>query len=155
MSDKKDPSKSPRDTNGPVVRTGPNAGKNRSRNEDGKWRRKRSDAGKPREKKGCFLTTAACSHKGLEDDCFELQVLRSFRDNHLMSSSDGRSLVNEYYEIAPAIASRLTDPKELEYVWSAISQCVEDICKGQYDPACRRYYEMVRALEKKYLLLSA
>ncbi|WP_311944154.1 hypothetical protein [Halomonas piscis] len=27
MSDKKDPSKSPRDTNGPVVETGPNAGK--------------------------------------------------------------------------------------------------------------------------------
>lgn len=39
---------SPRDTGGPVVKTGPTAGQNRSRNKDGTWRKKRSDAGKPR-----------------------------------------------------------------------------------------------------------
>ena len=49
MSDKKDSSKSPKDTNGPVVRTGPTAGENRSRNQDGAWRKKRNDAGKPRD----------------------------------------------------------------------------------------------------------
>lgn len=42
-------SKSPRETGGPVVKTGPTAGQNRSRNKDGEWRRKRSDAGKPRK----------------------------------------------------------------------------------------------------------
>ena len=36
---------SPRYTHGPIVRTGPTAGENRSRNQDGTWRRKRSDAG--------------------------------------------------------------------------------------------------------------
>lgn len=49
MSEKKDSSKSPKETNGPVVKTGPTAGQNRSRNADGQWRAKRSDAGKPRE----------------------------------------------------------------------------------------------------------
>lgn len=49
MSEKKDPSKSPRETNSPVVKTGPTAGQNRSRNNDGQWRAKRSDSGKPRE----------------------------------------------------------------------------------------------------------
>lgn len=39
---------SPRDTHGPVVKTGPTAGQNRSRNKNGQWRRKRSDAGKSR-----------------------------------------------------------------------------------------------------------
>jgi hypothetical protein len=39
---------SPKDTHGPVVKTGPTAGQNRSRNQNGQWRRKRSDAGKPR-----------------------------------------------------------------------------------------------------------
>lgn len=39
---------SPKDTGGPVVKTGPTAGQNRSRNKDGTWRKKRSDAGKPR-----------------------------------------------------------------------------------------------------------
>lgn len=39
---------SPRDTHGPVVKTGPTAGQNRSRNKNGQWHKKRSDAGKPR-----------------------------------------------------------------------------------------------------------
>ena len=48
MTERKDPRKSPRETNGPVVRTGPTAGQNRSRNADGRWRPKRSDAGTKR-----------------------------------------------------------------------------------------------------------
>lgn len=47
---KKDPKKSPRETGGPVVKSGPTAGQNRTRNRDGQWRAKRSDAGKPRTK---------------------------------------------------------------------------------------------------------
>lgn len=39
---------SPKDTHGPIVKTGPTAGKNRSRNYNGRWRGKRSDAGKKR-----------------------------------------------------------------------------------------------------------
>lgn len=35
----------PRETRGPVVQTGPNAGKNRSRTKAGTWYKKRSDAG--------------------------------------------------------------------------------------------------------------
>lgn len=40
--------KSPKNNGGPLVKTGPTAGKVRSRNNDGKWRKKRSDTGKPR-----------------------------------------------------------------------------------------------------------
>ena len=40
---------SPKDTHGPIVKTGPTAGQNRSRNKNGQWRRVRSDAGKPRK----------------------------------------------------------------------------------------------------------
>ena len=39
---------SPKDTHGPVVKTGPTAGQNRSRTKGGQWRRKRSDTGKTR-----------------------------------------------------------------------------------------------------------
>lgn len=39
---------SPSNTHGPVVKTGPTAGQNRSRNQNGQWRRKRSDAGTKR-----------------------------------------------------------------------------------------------------------
>ncbi|MEQ1093370.1 hypothetical protein [Acinetobacter johnsonii] len=41
---------SPKDTKGPVVKTGPTAGQNRTRNDNGEWRKKRSDARKPRSK---------------------------------------------------------------------------------------------------------
>ena len=40
---------SPRETGGPLVKTGPNAGKVRSKNKDGRWRKKRADAGFPRK----------------------------------------------------------------------------------------------------------
>ena len=46
---KKDSSLPPSQTGGPVVKTGPTAGQNRSRNNDGAWRAKRDDAGKPRK----------------------------------------------------------------------------------------------------------
>ena len=41
-------SKSPRDNGGPLVKSGPTYGQVRSRNDDGRWRAKRSDAGRPR-----------------------------------------------------------------------------------------------------------
>lgn len=34
----------------PIVKTGPTSGQERSRNKDGRWRKKRDDSGKPREK---------------------------------------------------------------------------------------------------------
>jgi len=40
---------SPKDTHGPVIKTGPTSGQNRSRNQNGQWRKKRSDAGKTRK----------------------------------------------------------------------------------------------------------
>lgn len=43
IPNKKD--KSPKNNHGPLVKTGPTSGKNRSRNKNGQWRAKRSDAG--------------------------------------------------------------------------------------------------------------
>ena len=43
--------KSPKNNGGPLVKTGPTAGQVRSKNKDGQWRKKRSDAGKPRSSK--------------------------------------------------------------------------------------------------------
>lgn len=37
---------SPKETKGPIVKTGPTSGEVRSRNQDGTWRKKRSDSGK-------------------------------------------------------------------------------------------------------------
>ncbi|MCD7891210.1 MAG: hypothetical protein LUG26_05445 [Ruminococcus sp.] len=42
-------SSAPQFNHGPLVKAGPTAGQNRSRNNGGEWRRKRSDAGIPRK----------------------------------------------------------------------------------------------------------
>lgn len=150
MSDKKDSSKSPRDTNGPVVKTGPTAGQNRARNDDGSWRKKRSDAGKPREKSGCFITTATCNYKGLPDNCHELETLRKFRDDYLLTTKNGLKMVEHYYSVAPAIAENLTDTKELESVWEVICLCIKDIESKKYKSAIKQYSTMVNDLELKF-----
>lgn len=146
MFGKKDPSKSPRDTGGPVVKTGPTRGENRSRNDNGEWRKKRSDAGSERKKSGCYLTTAACVHRGLPDDCYELEVLRGFRDDVLLATEGGRALVSHYYDVAPAIASKLTHERDLEFVWLMIQKCIAEIDENKYVEATSTYREMTEGL---------
>jgi len=149
MSDKKDPSKSPNQTGGPVVKTGPTYGQNRSRNNDGTWHKKRSDAGEPKKKSGCFITTAVCQHKRLSDDCRELQVLRNFRDDYLSASIEGRKMVYNYYSVAPAIADRLVEADDLEHVWTTIQNCVRAIEDRRFEEALAEYRAMVLSLEQK------
>lgn len=51
----------------------------------------------------CFITTAVCKAQGLPDDTWQLMRLRTFRDDYLLSSAEGKALVKEYYRIAPTI----------------------------------------------------
>jgi len=150
MTQKKDPSRSPRDTGGPVVKTGPTRGENRSKNQDGQWRKKRSDSGTEKKKSGCYLTTVACLHQGLADDCLELQTLRTFRDEVLMRTEEGRFLVQRYYAVAPGIAASLHESSELDEMWLSITACVSAISKQQNDEAIRIYSEMANTLMHKY-----
>lgn len=142
--------KSPKDTHGPVVKSGPTAGQNRSRRDDGGWRRKRSDAGKTRsnDKGGCFLTTAACRYRGLPDDCYELGVLRQFRDEFLLTSPERAPLVDEYYAEAPRIAADLT-PNDLRVVWETVCTCIADIEAGHREKALSRYQDLFLRLKGK------
>lgn len=144
---------SPKDTKGPIVDTGPTKGKNRSRNNDGSWRKKRSDTGKKREKNsdsGCFISTAATQHKGLPDNCRVLNILRGFRDDYLMASPEGQLLVKEYYQDAPALAARLKDDSDFNYVWNSITNCINLIENKQYSEAVTVYSKMFLNLKSKF-----
>jgi len=55
----------------------------------------------------CYFTTAACGMAGLPDDCFELTMLRRFRDRHVAATADGRAEIAEYYRQAPLILAAL------------------------------------------------
>lgn len=41
----------------------------------------------------CYITTAVCDGLGKPDDCYELTLLRDYRDNYLVKSEEGASLV--------------------------------------------------------------
>ena len=152
--------KSPKETGGPVVKSGPTSGQVRSKNNDGTWRKKRSDTGKPKKKDSdekssgglCFITTAACQFMNLPDDCYQLEILRDFREKNLLKTEQGKELVDEYDIIAPKIVKNMRDKSDYEYVWRAISSCVNSLEKNDTQLAISQYKEMVAHLKKKLLL---
>lgn len=53
---------------------------------------------------GCFVATACYE----DPECWEIRVLRMYRDNTLLKSSMGRSLVDIYYTYSPKFANWLS-----------------------------------------------
>lgn len=111
-------------------------------------------------KKGlCYITTAVCKSLDKPDDCYELTLLRDYRDQYLLESPEGSNLVKEYYNIAPTIVKRINrqedSSKIYERIWQDyLSPCVSMIEDGKKEECGILYGDMVRRLEKKYLYLS-
>lgn len=55
----------------------------------------------------CFLTTACVQHKGLADDCYELQTLRHLRESFMRGTEEGDRILAEYRRIAPQIVREI------------------------------------------------
>ena len=79
------------------------------------WARKRRDVLADRlvqdecvSPEGCFVTTACCNVLGLDDDCFELQSLRRYRDDVLAKQTGGAEAIARYYAKAPRILAQLS-----------------------------------------------
>lgn len=100
----------------------------------------------------CYLTSACMQHFNAEfnDNCYELQVLRWFRD-HFVSEED----IIHYYETAPVIVEAINNSSNFQEVYSDIYQnvvkfCVQAIELEQYDEAYERYKNSILSLEEKY-----
>ncbi len=107
-------------------------------------------------RKLCYITTAVCESLGKEQDCYELRLLKSYRDQYLEKTPEGHALVEEYYDLAPTIVKRIErqpDRKELyqELYQEYLLPCIRSIEAG--DPeACREtYQEMVLKLKDRYM----
>lgn len=104
---------------------------------------------------GCFVTTAVCEHLGKADDCYELTMLRYFRDSWLAKQSDGRELIQIYYKHAPSIvdAMKVSNDfsKECDIILeNCILPCVRLIEEEKYEDCKRLYTKMIVELLNKY-----
>ena len=111
--------------------------------------------GEYKRSNGCFITTAVCTSFGKPDNCYELSSFRNFRDNWLVNQPDGKSLIAEYYNIAPGIVKRinaLPNAKEIYLsIWEKyLAPCLNYIEQEKLADCKNRYVQMVRDLAKKF-----
>lgn len=100
----------------------------------------------------CYLTTACMRfyQEKFDDNCYELKVLRWFRDN-FVSKQD----IQEYYKLAPLIVQSIEmDNQTLMYNYlydNLVDYCTSNIENGNYEEAYERYKETVMLLNNYYL----
>ncbi len=109
-------------------------------------------------RKWCYITTAACQVRGMDDDCVELNILRDYRDTYMMSKPDGEKLIREYYDVAPSIIKHINvrpDAKQVyDEIWEDyIAPCIEDIREGKMEECLDLYIDMVYRMKDKYFHL--
>jgi len=89
--------------------------------------------------------------KNFDDNCYELTVLRWFRDN-FVSKED----IEHYYNVAPIIVKKINDDKNsnaiYDYIYdNIVDYCVEQIEQGNYDKAYSRYKNSILTLEEQFI----
>ena len=101
---------------------------------------------------GCYLTTACmkCYQENFDDNCYELTVLRWFRDN-FVSKDD----IEHYYKVAPIIVESINNIEKSDIIYdyiydNIVDYCVEQIEQGNYDKAYNRYKDSVLILEEQF-----
>jgi hypothetical protein len=85
-----------------------------------------------------------------DDDCYELTVLRWFRDNFVLKED-----IEHYYEVAPIIVETINKEEKADMVYdyiydNVVDYCVREIEQGNYDAAYSRYKNSVLALEEQF-----
>lgn len=100
----------------------------------------------------CFITEATMAGIGVQGPELEqsepLQVLRWFRDNVMMSSPQGKNLVQQYYLMAPEVVEAVNQRPDAMQVYQAIygqylKPAVEAVKAGDYQKALSIYSEMI------------
>ena len=88
--------------------------------------------------------------ENFDDNCYELTVLRWFRDN-FVSKED----IEHYYEVAPIIVETINKEEKSNIIYNYIydnivDYCVEQIEQGNYDKAYKRYRNSILTLEEQF-----
>lgn len=104
----------------------------------------------------CYITTAVCESLNKSADCYELTLLKQYRDKYLLSIPGGEELVEKYYDIAPTIVKRINrsqEPKAAYHmIWdSYLKPCVQLIEEDRNEECREVYTDMVKQLHRKYM----
>lgn len=105
----------------------------------------------------CYITTAVCDSMNKPDDCYELNLLREYRDNYLLNETvDGSQIVAEYYDIAPTIVKRINKEEDATLIYQGIWEdylqpCIHYIEEENNEASKVLYTEMVKELANKYI----
>ncbi len=110
-------------------------------------------------RKLCYITTAVCENLGKGMDCYELKLLKEYRDQYLERTEEGHALVEEYYNIAPTIVKRMERAADREEIYRELYEiylkpCIEDIEAGDYTRCGVRYEKMVVTLKERFVIVS-
>lgn len=103
----------------------------------------------------CYITTAVCESQHKADDCYELSLLRTFRDDYLLKSEAGEAMVHEYYDVAPSIVKHIGKRADADVIYEGIwqqylSPCIRLIESGQNEECVDLYKRMVYELKDLY-----
>ena len=103
----------------------------------------------------CYITTAVCESQHKADDCYELSLLRTFRDAYLLLSKEGEAMVREYYDVAPSIVKHIGKRADADAIYEGIwqqylSPCIRLIESGQNEECVDLYKHMVYELKDLY-----
>ena len=108
-------------------------------------------------RKWCYITTAVCETQGKPDDCYELTLLRDYRDGYLLSQENGEELIRRYYDVAPSIVRHIGEQEDSDEIYGRIwdkylSPCIHLIECGKNEECRLLYTEMVEDLQNRYFL---
>lgn len=104
----------------------------------------------------CFLTTACVTHKGLADNCPELETLRSLRQQYMLNHEEGQTLLHVYNKLGPALVNAIgsADNKAeiLEYMYQKMILPAVELVKDNKPADAISYYKIfTKVLSEKYL----
>lgn len=108
-----------------------------------------------KESSGCFITSAVCTALNKPDDCEELMLLRSYRDQVKRKSEDVSRLIAEYYRVAPMIVDCINQDSQVDIIYLDLwNNDIAETCtlamEGKHAEATLRYIKMTVELCKKY-----
>lgn len=107
----------------------------------------------------CYVTTAVCKSLNKPEDCYELKLLKDYRDQYLAGTDNGAELIQRYYDIAPTIVKRIDKSENAEekysYIWERyLKPCIAYIEHDKKEECGKTYIRMIEELQDQYVITS-